>query len=500
MKPIFRTALVAFVLLVLSCSLSHAGTNKALLIGISQYADPDMNDLAYADEDVKTFSSILTNFASYDQSDITLLTNSKATKSAILTSFVDIVKDSQKHPIDNFVFMFAGHGLPTNIEARKTNSFLAPHDAYLNQFFVEGSSEMVGNETFINKAWLVRQLSTLNAKNIVIILDSCYSGTKDFGELYADNLGFKVAFSSGGNEKRGVVVVKKKGPDGYAERRIAFLASSREDQPSAEYKELQHGALTYSILEYVNAIRNETEDTEIKNVTIGGMYSNVTRLFDIVKVKGVPLSAVHQPVLFPIPDYDGVKDMQFVSVRGIKRSEQPKVEVHEEVVAEPERIKAGFVDIVTDPEQAVVYVDGVKTDKLSNTTLELTEGKHMIALYLPSTNYNYSFLVDVKDGQHAQVTIKLKGKLKVEAYSAKPGQKAPVLDVYLDGDYAGRTALSLEDLVAGTHVLKVIVDNVTKERQVEIRPASPLLVRYKIIKQPAGPLKEDESGVGDVTF
>lgn len=360
---------------------------------------------------------------------------------------------------------------------------------------------MLGNETFINKAWLVKQLSSINAKNIVIILDSCYSGAKDFGELYVENLGFKAEFLSAGSEKRGVVVVQKKGADGFVERRIAFLASSREDQPSAEYKELQHGALTYSIFEYLNAIRNETEDTEIKDITVGGMYSNITKMFDTVKVKGTPLSSIHQPVLFPIPDYDNVKDMRFVSVRGVRHVPPPAPaapKVEEEV--KPHRIKTGIIEIVTDPEKAEVSVDGVKTDKVSNCTLELTEGKHMIALFLPATNYNYSVFVDVKDGRHEKLTIALKGILKVESYAAKAGQKAPDIDVYVDGKHVGKSFLTLKDLVAGTHTLKVKVDDISKERQIEIRPSSPLLVKYKIIREPAAPHKEDDSGVGDVTF
>lgn len=504
MKLIVRFHILALAVFFLSYNLSYADNNKALLVGISQYSDTDMNDLAYADEDVKTFASILINFANYNQSDITLLLNNKATKAAILSSFVGIVKDSQKHPIDNFVFMYAGHGLPSHIQSKKTNSFLAPYDAYLNQFFPEGSGEMLGNETFINKAWLAKQLSSINAKNIVIILDSCYSGAKDFGELYAENLGFKTEFLSSGSEKRGVVIVHKKGPDGSAERRIAFLASSREDQPSAEYKELQHGALTYSIFEYLNTIRNETEDTEIKDITVGGMYSNITKLFDVVKVKGVPLSAVHQPVLFPIPDYNDVKDMRFASVRGIRHEvkvippEPAAPKIPEEV--KPHRIKTGIIELATDPEKADVYVDGVKTDKVSNCTLELAEGKHMIALFLPETNYNYSFLVDVKDGQREKITLTLRGILKVESYPAKSGQKAPDLDVYVDGKYIGKTFLNMQNLVAGTHILRVSVDNISKERQIEIRPLSPLLVKYKIIMEPAEPPKKDDSGIGDVTF
>lgn len=124
----------------------------------------------------------------------------------------------------------------------------------------------------------------------------------------------------------------------------------------------------------------------------------------------------------------------------------------------------------------------------------------MIALFLPETNYNHSFLIDVKDGQREKVIISLIGVLTVESYPAKVGQKAPDLEVYVDGKHAGKTSLNIKNLVAGTHILQVKVENITKERQIEIRPSSPLLVKYKIIREPASPPRKDDSGVGDVTF
>ena len=144
-------------LLFLICYPAHATANKAILIGISQYADSNINFLAYADEDVRTLSSTLTNFAGYDSSDIITLLNQKATKENILRTITNAVNSSQKDPIDHFILMFAGHGLPPHISSNTTNSFLAPYDAIQNQFYRESKdSPLANNETFINKAWLVK--------------------------------------------------------------------------------------------------------------------------------------------------------------------------------------------------------------------------------------------------------------------------------------------------------------------------------------------------------
>ena len=227
----------------------YAENNKAILIGISQYADPDLNDLAYADEDVKTFEVVLKNFSEEKNFNITLLLNDRAKKADILKVIMDAVKESQKKPLDNFLLVYAGHGIPGNIQSNKTNSFLAPHDSVLNEFFREGNSGMINNETFINKAWLVKQLSSINAKSVIMILDSCYSGTKDFGALYAENYGFKLAFTDNQGNKRGVAIVQKGSGMDFGDKKIAFIASSKEGQQSAEYKDLKHGALSYAIFE-----------------------------------------------------------------------------------------------------------------------------------------------------------------------------------------------------------------------------------------------------------
>lgn len=486
-----RFIIISFTVLALFNSPSYA-ENKAILIGISQYSDNEMGDLAYADKDVEAFHSVLVDFAGYKPSDIAMLLNSRATKNEISNAIVNTVKKSQKQPLNHFILMFAGHGVPATIQSSKTNSFLAPHDAAIDQFFHEGESGIMSNETFINRAWLVKQLSSIKAKQVIIILDSCYSGAKDFGELFAQNLGLNVNYMGSTDGSRGVVVVKRKVGYETVENSIAFIASSKDNQQSAEYRELKHGALTYAIFEYLNNVRKETDIKEQKEITVGDVYANISKMFDTVKVSGTPLSAVHQPVLFPIPDYDNVKGMKFVSVRGTK---MPEIKPE----SKPE-IKTGIIHITTDPEGAEIYVNGTTTGRYSNSILELTEGKHMVSLYLSKTNYSHTFIVDVKAGIKEQMRILLRGDLEVESYSDKPGQTAPKLDVYLDGQHMGKTELNLKNLVAGTHTLKVHTEGVTKERHIEIRPTSPLLVRYKIIRvQSPPPIKKDE-GVIDVTF
>ena len=93
-------------LLLLACVPLQAAAlnNRALLIGVSQYAE--LEGLKYADADVKTFSQILTEFGGYRRQDVTVLLNTQATKRRIMDEIGKVVRESKRQPLDHFIFMF----------------------------------------------------------------------------------------------------------------------------------------------------------------------------------------------------------------------------------------------------------------------------------------------------------------------------------------------------------------------------------------------------------
>lgn len=199
MKHRLRDFVLGLLVLFLFCFNSQAAQNRALLIGISQYTE--LTSLRYADADVQVFSQLLTDFGGYSKSDVAVLLNLEATKRRIENEINRVISESQKQPLDHFILMFAGHGMEGRIDNRETNAFLAPSDANTNEntFYSTGKGS-VENETFINWAWLSKQLTLINAKSVVIILDSCYSGTKNLGDLFYITGGslpdFQIPYSS----------------------------------------------------------------------------------------------------------------------------------------------------------------------------------------------------------------------------------------------------------------------------------------------------------------
>jgi len=479
---------------------ASALNNRALLIGISQYAE--LEGLKYADADVKTFSQILTEFGGYRRSDVAVVLNTEATKARIMDEINKAVRASKREPLDHFILMFAGHGMPGTIEGGRTgkvgavdtNIFLAPSDASTaaSSFFSTGKE--IGNETFINRAWLAKQLSEIEAKSIVIILDSCYSGTEAFGELFFENLGYSIRSFEYSGPQRGVrdvaktrnLEIREQAPAAGGQKRIAYFASSREDQPSAEYDELRHGALSYCLFENIRRAREEVYASETRNLSVDSVYSNITALFRETKVKGRSLDEFHQPVLLPIPNYAGVKDMPFMTVTGVKRKE----------------IHTGVLEVRTDPPGLQIYVDGMRRPELTNALLELQQGKHLIELFMPSTGYRHSFTVDISPTRPLTETIVVRGVLQVASFWLQNGAKSagPALEVYLDGAPFGRSGSRVDNIVAGSHTLEVRFEKVRKSRRIEIRPDSPLTVNYSVIRQAAAPQRPRDRGAGNVTF
>jgi hypothetical protein len=88
----------------------QGGAIRAVVIGISDYQDPNIPDLRFADRDAEAFSNYLRSPAggSVPEAQISILTNQKATAGNIIAALTGLVEDSK--PGDRVIFSFSGHG------------------------------------------------------------------------------------------------------------------------------------------------------------------------------------------------------------------------------------------------------------------------------------------------------------------------------------------------------------------------------------------------------
>jgi len=164
--------------------------------------------------------------------------------------------------------MFAGQWIAPSHPSNNTNSFLAPHDARLDEFHKSPrEAPSSNNETFITRPGFARQISSLKAKSIVLIMDSCLQRGQKFQRAFAK---FRVQsrdFEAEGRT-RGIMIVQKS--DIYGSVRKKNRHPHQKKSTSWQH-ELKHGALSYCIFEYVNAVRKETDETGTAGYHVNSM-------------------------------------------------------------------------------------------------------------------------------------------------------------------------------------------------------------------------------------
>ena len=242
---------------------------KEVVVGVS---DVDVNIPKGKGHNEKTFAVIIANedytsvptvpmagndgrvFAQYCEQTLGLpkeniLQYPNATYGKMIRAVQDITNIASAYNDIRVIFYYAGHGIP-NESTR--DAFLLPIDA-------DGSQ----TEACYPLKKLYGELSGLGAKQVVVFLDACFSGsTGEGGTLMAN--------------ARGVALVaRQERPTGNL---IVFSAAS-DDQTAFPYKDQGHGMFTYYLLKKLQSSKG--------NVTLGdlGQY-----IIDNVKQKSVVLN------------------------------------------------------------------------------------------------------------------------------------------------------------------------------------------------------------------
>jgi len=135
------------------------GKYYALIIGINDYQDPNINSLDFCIRDAEAFYNAVTSFYTFDKENVKFLKN--ATMSDIVTSldyFAKVVK-----PTDSFLIFYAGHGVWNKTSE---TGFWLPSDARKNSTL----------NWFRNSA-LRDYLREVNSRHTLLITDACFAGS-----------------------------------------------------------------------------------------------------------------------------------------------------------------------------------------------------------------------------------------------------------------------------------------------------------------------------------
>jgi formylglycine-generating enzyme required for sulfatase activity len=242
----------------------------AVVIGISQYREEVIPKVPYAVKDAKAVADVLHAQGGIPKSHIRLLTDAKATGND-LRSLGDWLRLRVKTNSTVYVY-YAGHGTPN---PKTGEAYLVPWD---------------GHPDFPSGLYPLKELyATLNelpASEVVVMLDSCFSGAAGRSVLAK---GARPMLLSTDNPM-------------LAGGKVIVLAAATGSQISSDYDKAQHGLFTYYLL---NGLQGDADADKDRIVTLRELVPYVT--------ERVPQTAVDElnreqtPILLPGEDVLGAR-------------------------------------------------------------------------------------------------------------------------------------------------------------------------------------------------
>jgi len=214
----------------------------AVVIGIESYRE-QLPKADFGAQDAKTVGTYLTRVMGYPEENVATLMNERATRTDI-EKYVESWLPNRVEKDDTVFVYFSGHGAPN---PKTGDAYLVPYD---------------GDPAFVDKTGysvkrLYEQLGKLPAKEIVVMLDSCFSGA-----------GGRSVLAPGARP----MVLAVENPL-LASGKMVVLAASAGDQISSTYKQKGHGLLTYFFLKGLQGEGDQNKDGSI----------DLTELFAYVK-------------------------------------------------------------------------------------------------------------------------------------------------------------------------------------------------------------------------
>jgi ankyrin repeat protein len=189
----------------------------AIVIGIENYRQK-LPHADHAVNDAKVVTEYLTKVMGFPEGNVVTLTNDHAS----LTDFIKYFEKWLPNNIekDSTVFIyFSGHGAPN---VKTGDAYLVPYDG--DPSFIEQTGYPLNR--------LYESLNKLQAKEIIVALDSCFSGA-----------GGKSVIAQGARP-----LVMNLEQDIQLSRNMIVMTASSGDQISSTYAEKGHGLFTYFLL------------------------------------------------------------------------------------------------------------------------------------------------------------------------------------------------------------------------------------------------------------
>ena len=197
-----------------------------VIIGNENYQMTEI--VPYAKKDAKAFEEYCQRILNVPQNQISFFEDASYGKMKMAIKRLKEVAKAYQGDL-KVIFYYAGHGIP---DEESKNSYLLPIDA-------DGTMP----EVCYSLNDLYSDLGSLNAKQVVVFMDACFSGANRSGNML--------------QSARGVAIKAKEGM--LKGNMVVFSAASGE-QTAYPYKSKEHGLFTYYLL---NKLEKEKGDVTL---------------------------------------------------------------------------------------------------------------------------------------------------------------------------------------------------------------------------------------------
>ncbi len=210
----------------------------AVVVGIEQYRTK-LPKADFAARDAQTMKAYLTKTMGFSDENVALLVNENAT-GRDLEKYIEHWLPNRVEKDGTVFVYYSGHGAPN---PKTGDAYLVPYDG--DPAFVDATGYPLKR--------LYENLGKLPAKEVVVLLDSCFSGA-----------GGRSVLAPGARP----MVLTVENPV-LASGRTVVLAASKGDQVSSTYDQKGHGLLTYFFLK---GLRGEADANKDGSVDLAEVY------------------------------------------------------------------------------------------------------------------------------------------------------------------------------------------------------------------------------------
>ena len=280
------------------------GERYAVVIGVSDYRDPTISALEYADDDAQLFHDFLMSegagLSGFKPENVRLLTNDAATFSAMRSALSGFLRRVTER--DVVVFFFAGHGAPDPYS--RDEYYFLTHDT--------DGSDIAGSAYPMSDVY--DRIRRLRARDIIVIADACHSAavSSNFASRAITNNDINGAFLE----------------------RLETTAAGLLTFTAAETSQLSfederwgggHGAFTYHLVEGLRGRADEDGD-------------HIVTLHEMVEYARYEVQVATENLQIPSisGQFDRAWPMAIVPVEGVAAEPPPPTPVAVPAVPEPD--------------------------------------------------------------------------------------------------------------------------------------------------------------------